>query len=423
MSPPSKRPEQKKKPSPTAGLKRDLSLVDVYLFGLGTMLGAGIYAIIGEAAKTSGNLLWLSFLIAGGIAFLSAMAYAEFSAHYPDAGGSFEYVKRTFGHGAALVLGVMVIFTGIVAAAAISISFADYLGRLIGWPMRLSAGLLIVLMTVFNLLGVKFSSYYNAVATIITLLGLAVVVVLCVPDIGQENLLHWGETGFSGVLVGGALIFFSYVGFEDMVKMAEETKEPRKNIPRGVLLASGTALAIYLLIAVGTVSAVGAKDLAGSSGPLAYVVNQKIGQIGGFMLVVVALFATSKTVLSNILGTSRLMFDIARDTDIDWLKRLTHIVEKLNVPVYAVGVTAVFVFLFMLIGSLRTVASLSNFLIFLVFLVTNVALIRHRFQLPEVPENDRFRIPGNVGRVPVPTVLAVVGILVLMVFNVFNLLG
>jgi APA family basic amino acid/polyamine antiporter len=293
---------------------------------------------------------------------------------------------------------------------------------LIGWPMRLSAGLLIVLMTVFNLLGVKFSSYYNAVATIITLLGLAVVVVLCVPDIGQENLLHWGETGFSGVLVGGALIFFSYVGFEDMVKMAEETKEPRKNIPRGVLLASGTALAIYLLIAVGTVSAVGAEDLAGSSGPLAYVVNQKIGQIGGFMLVVVALFATSKTVLSNILGTSRLMFDIARDTDIDWLKRLTHIVEKLNVPVYAVGVTAVFVFLFMLIGSLRTVASLSNFLIFLVFLVTNVALIRHRFQLPEVPENDRFRIPGNVGRVPVPTVLAIVGILVLMVFNVFNLL-
>jgi APA family basic amino acid/polyamine antiporter len=405
----------------TSGLQRDLSLFDVYLFGIGTMLGAGIYAIIGEAAASSGNMLWVSFAIAGSIAFASALAYAEFSSYYPDAGGSFEYVKQSFGRTPALILGVLVLFTGIVAAAAISISFADYLGRLLDWPMRLSAGLLIGLMAAFNIIGVKFSSYYNSGATIITVLGLAMVIVLCVPDIGSVDLFTPGEEGWNGILIGGALIFFSYVGYEDMAKMAEETKQPRINIPRAILLSSITVLVIYVLIAVGTVSAVGAGELADSSGPLAFVVESKIGQVGGTILVVVALFATSKSVLSNILGTSRLMYDIARDTEVDWLKRLTHIVDKLGVPVYAVGITAVAIFAFMLIGNLRTVASISNFFIFAVFLTTNIALLKHRFQEND-EDGDRFRIPLNIGRVPVPTVLAILGLITLIVFNVYNLL-
>jgi basic amino acid/polyamine antiporter, APA family len=403
-----------------AGLQRDLGLFDVYLFGIGTMLGAGIYAIIGEAAASSGNLLWLSFAIAGSVAFVSALAYAEFSSYYPDAGGSFEYVKQTFGPTAALVLGVMVLFTGIVAAAAISISFADYLGRLLDWPLRLAAGLLILLMALFNLVGVKFSSYYNSVATIITVLGLGLVIALCLPDLGSVDLLQSGEDGWNGILTGSALIFFSYVGYEDMAKMAEETKRPRKNIPRAILLSSLSVLVIYLLIAVSTVSAVGSEALAQAKGPLASVIESKLGQIGGTILVVVALFATSKSVLSNILGTSRLMYDIARDTDTDWLKKLTHIVDRLGVPVYAVGITALCIFAFMLIGNLRTVASISNFFIFAVFLIANTALLKHRFQDND-EDGDRFRIPLNIGRVPIPTVLAIIGLLTLIVFNVYNL--
>ena len=136
-------------------LKRHLSTFDILMFGVGGIVGAGIYAIIGEAAGLAGSLLWVSFIIAAVVAFLTGLSYAEFVSRFPDAGGSFEYIRQTFGQKVALFLSIFMLFTGIVAAAAIAISFGDYLSRLIDLPGSFLAIAIIVLMGATNIVGIK----------------------------------------------------------------------------------------------------------------------------------------------------------------------------------------------------------------------------------------------------------------------------
>ena len=407
-------------------LKRSLGFWDILMFGVGGIVGAGIYAIIGQAAGLSGNMLWLSFAVAAVVALLTGLSYAEFVSRFPDAGGSFEYIKQGLGPRTALFMSIFMAFTGIVAPAAIAISFAEYLSRLIDLPNWLVIIAIVSLMAGFNIVGSKYSSYYNSVATIITLLGLGLVIGLCIPDWGDAELFRMGETGWTGILAGSALIFFSYVGFEDLVKMAEETRDARRVLPKGVLLSGVIVLILYVLIAISALSTFEAGELAGKDGPLAAVIESQWGAIGGTILVVVALFATSKTILSNILGTSRLLYDVARDSQVSWLRKFTTLDGfGERTPNYAIVAIALVTIGFGLIGNLKVVASISNIFVFTVFGMVNVALIRYRAQNPEKLATDKeegiFRIPLNIRHIPVPTVLALLTILLLFGFNLFNL--
>lgn len=403
-------------------LKRTLGFWDVFLFGVGGVVGAGIYAIIGQAAALSGNMLWVSFIIAAAVALLTGLSYAEFVSRFPDAGGSYEYIKQSFGPKTALGMSIFITFTGVVAAAAIAISFADYLGRLMNIPAYLMVIAIIALMAFFNIIGAKYSSYYNAFATIVTLLGLALVVGVSIPEIGSVNLIESTENGWLGIFAGGALIFFSYIGFEDLVKMAEETKEPKKNMPKALLLSGVAVLFVYVLIAISAVSVLEWQSLASSDGPLAEVIESKWSGIGATILVVVALFATSKTILSNILGTSRMLYDVARDSEIKWLQKFTAISGPGDVPIIAILAIAALAVGFGLIGNLKIVASISNIFIFIVFGTVNVALIYLRIKLRgKDEEKPPFRIPLNVKNIPLPAVIAFLTILVMFGFNIYNI--
>lgn len=401
-------------------LKKTLGLWDILMFGIGGMVGAGIYAIIGEAAALGGNMLWLSFVIAACVALLTGLSYAEFVSRFPDSGGSFEYIKQSLGHKSALVMSVLMMFTGVVAAAAIAISFASYLNRLVQLPSWLIVIGIVGLMALFNIFGAKYSSYYNSLATVVTLLGLALVIGVCIPDLGNTDLMQFNNFGWNGILAGSALIFFSYVGFEDLVKMAEETKNAEKVMPKGVLLSGIAVLIIYVLIAISAVSVLDWKELARADGPLAAVVQTKLGTIGSSILVIVALFATSKTILSNILGTSRLLYDVARDSEIDWLKRFTTISGIGNAPNYAIIVIALIAVGFGLLGNLKMVASISNIFIFLVFGMVNFSLLVFRFKNKN-QKKAPFRIPLNIKNIPVLTVIALLTIIVLFGYNIYNL--
>jgi amino acid transporter len=404
-------------------LKRTLGLWDVLMFGVGGIVGAGIYAIIGQAAGLSGNMLWLSFIVAAVVALLSGLSYAEFVSRFPDSGGSFEYIKQGLGKKPALFMSVFMALTGIVAAAAISISFADYLGRLVDFPSWIIVIGIIAFMAFFNIIGAKYSSYYNAVATFITLAGLAVVIAVCIPEFGTTDLTKLGENGWNGIFSGGALIFFSYIGFEDLVKMAEDTKNPEKNMPKGVMFSGLAVLVIYLLIALSAISVLDWQDLAQSNGPLAEVAEMKLGSWGATGLVVVALFATSKTILTNILGTSRLLYDVARDSEVSWMKKLTTISGIGHAPNYAIVLIAVLAIGFGLIGDLKMVASISNIFIFIVFGLVNISLLVYRYKnRKNPPKKPAFHIPLNVNNIPIPTIFALITILVMFGYNIYNLL-
>lgn len=405
------------------GLKKSLGFWDVLMFGVGGIVGAGIYAIIGKAAGISGNMLWLSFIVAATVALLTGLSYAEFVSRFPDSGGSFEYIKQGLGMKTAFSMAIFMAFTGIVAAAAISISFADYLSRLVNLPSWIIVIAIIALMAFFNIVGAKYSSYYNSFATIVTLIGLLAVIVVSIPEIGSQPLLQMNSQGFTGILAGGALIFFSYIGFEDLVKMAEETKNPRENMPKAIILSGLIVLVIYVLIAISSVSVLGWKDLSNSNGPLAAVIESKLGTIGATALVVIALFATSKTILSNILGTSRLLYDVSRDSEIKWLRKFTTISNIGNAPNYAILAISIVAIGFGLLGNLKLVASISNIFIFIVFGMVNVALLCFRYKVRHKnQEKPPFFIKWNFYNIPIPTVLALLAILVLFGYNIYNLL-
>lgn len=401
-------------------LARDLGLFDIVLFGVGGIVGAGIYAIIGEAADYGGNLLWLSFLIAAFVALLTATTYAELVSRHPDAGGSFEYVKQAFGLRIATFASVFMLFTGVVAAGAIAISFSEYASRLWGAPELLITLGVVALMGIVNAAGAAEASWFNTFATAVTLLGLAAVVVVSAGDIGSVSLVDSSDTGLLGLGTGAALIFFSFIGFEDLVKLAEETKDPQRTLPRGLLISAAIVLLVYLLVAVAAVSSLGPDDLASSSGPLAEIMDTQAGSAWATAIVVVALFATSKTILSNILGTSRLLFDVSRDNDHRALQSLTRISSTTQTPLGAVLFVSIAAMAFGAIGDLGMVAAISNILIMTVFIIVNLALIRLRREHPD--DKAPFHVPGAIAGIPVIPVIAIVGIAALLTLNVRTLL-
>jgi len=401
-------------------LNKSLGLTDTIFLAMGVILGAGIYAIVGEAAGLAGNMLWLAFLVAAMVALLSALSYAEFVSRFPDSGGSFEYIKQTFGMRTALVFGLAIIGTGIVASAAIAISFADYLSRLWDIPDWIAISGITILLGAVDLMGVKHSSITNMVATIITIIGLLFVIYLGIEHWGTKDLFKLPRNGFTGILAGGALSFFAYVGFEDVVKTSEETKHPKKTVSRGIMIAAAGVAVIYVLVAISTINLSSWQDLAGSGSPLAVAIDGEVGQWGITGLVVVALFATANSIQTNIIGTSRLVFDISRDTDIGWMKKLAYIPQKLSTPVFATAAIVLMVIVFAMIGNLKVVASISNMLVYAVFLGVNVSLITWRVKNRDA-EKAPFHIPLNIKNVPVLTLVAILTLLVMVGFNIYNL--
>lgn len=401
-------------------LARDLTLKDIVMFGVGGIVGAGIYAIIGEAAAYGGNLLWLSFLIAAAVAVFTSLTYAELVSRHPDAGGSFEYVKQAFGIRVAGYASIVMLFTGVVAAGAIAISFSSYLSRLLDLPTIATTIAVIAVMGLVNAAGAAQASWFNIVATVATLAGLAAVVVVAVPHVGSTDLFDAGNSGVLDLGIGSALIYFSFIGFEDLVKLAEETDDAERTMPRGLLISSGIVLVVYLLVAVAAVSALGADELASSPGPLAEILETHAGAAWATAIIAVALFATSKTILSNILGASRLLFDVGRDTGIGWLQRFTAVSDTTRTPVFAIAAVTVAAMVFGAIGNLKIVAAIGNVLILLVFLAVNAALIRIRRTSDEEPA---FMLRLAVAGVPVTVALSIIGVASLLVLNLLAIAG
>lgn len=413
-------------------LHRELKFRDALMFGVGGMLGAGIYAIIGEATADAGNLLWLSLSLAALVALCTAFTYAELVSIFPDAGGGYEYVAQAFGRTFAAWAAILLLGTGIIAAAAISIAFADYLGRLVDLNARVIIAGILVLVTGFNAWGAGESSWFNTIATIATVLGLLVVIGFGVPAVfglgdgseGGTDLLGPAPGGWIGVSAAAALAFFSFVGFEDLVKMAEEVEAPRKNLPRALIASTLIVTVIYALVAISAVSILDHESLAETKGPLSAVMREAWGPIGGVGITIIALFATSKTVLTNVMGNSRLLMDVARDHK--KLSFLAFVAPKVHTPVVALGLTFVVTLAFALIGNLGLVASISNFCVFSAFIVVNAALIKLHVSRPELRKQQGFRVPLHVplgtGRVPVLPCVSIVLLMALIAANVKNLL-
>jgi len=394
-------------------LQRSLGLGHVIFFGVGSILGAGIYTLIGQVSGEAGNLTWLAFLIASFTAFLTAFSYAELSAAFPRSGGEYIYAQKAFGQRAGTGVGLLIALNGIISAATVSLGFAGYFTELVHLPLLPVALGIIGLLLLVNIRGIQASSTVNIALTVVEILGLVAVGIAAFPQVGKVDLLALPDGNVNGLFFAAALSFFAYMGFEDIVKLAEETRAPERNIPRALFLSNGIVLLIYVALAMLVVSAMPWQQLANEPAPLAAIVEGRWGRTGLLVVGIAALFSTSNTLLSNLLGSSRVLSFMGRELgSMRWLSRLS----PRKTPVAALVFIALVTSAFALIGDIAIVARIATVSIFLTFILVNLSAIMLRLRLPELARP--YRMPLHLGRVPVIPVFAILLTLLLMGFTI-----
>lgn len=396
--------------SDRTGLKRDLGLFEVTLSGVGIILGAGIYALIGKAAELAGNSVWIAFALAALIAVFTGLSYAELSSIFPRASAEYEYTNRAFGKRLAFVIGWLIIFSGVIGASTVALGFGGYFEALTGASALPSAVLLILALSIILLWGIKISAWFAIVFTLIETVGLLIVICIGVPHLGSVDYLDM-PNGLRGVFEAAALIFFAYMGFEEMVKLSEETRDPERNMPLALMAALAITILLYILVALSVVSVVPPEVLAASAAPFAEVAAEALGPEAFVVLSAIALFATANTVLLMLLAASRIAYGMAESASLPTVLGRVH--PGRRTPMVAIVAVMLLSIAFLFSGDIAFVASANDFILFATFVVINASLITLRRKEPELPRP--FRVPFAFGWVPVLPVLGILTCLFLIV--------
>ncbi len=382
-------------------LRRSIGLLEATFYGIGVIVGAGIYALIGPAAGMTGNSLWLSFIIGAIIASFTGLSYAELATMFPKAAAEYIYVRRAFGSRfLAFLIGWLLVFTGMISAAAVSLGFAGYFKGLFNLPIVPVAVSLIAFLSFINYKGMKESSRFNIFLTSVTILGLLVIIFLGVGSFGKVNYFEF-PFGIKGVFSAAALIFFAYIGFEDIVNVAEETRNPKRVLPRALFLAIVITSLLYIFTAVSAVSLVNWKELSLSTSPLALAASQVLGNKAFLVLSVTALFATAGTTLIILVVTARMIYGISRERSLPEFLALVH--TKNRTPWLAVFFVMIFSMIFVSLADIKTVAEITSLSMFVTFTIVNFSLIWMRHTMPAIKR--AFRVPLNIGKYPVTAFL------------------
>lgn len=389
-------------------LRRVLGLAQLTAGGVGIIIGAGIYVLLGAATAEAGAAVWLAFLLAALLCAITALSYAELSAMFPAAGGEFEYARQAFPGGVAFVVGWLMTAALIIAAAAIALGFARYLGVFIALPSGVAAIALIAVVTLIAGAGIERSGRLTVVLSAIQVGGLLVVIAIGVPHLGQVDLLAPPDIG--GVMAATALVFFAFIGFDEVVTLAEETTDPTRTVPRALLLGLGISTVLYIGVAVAAVSVLGPGTLGASARPLTDVVAHAVGARAADLVAVIALITTMNTTLLAVTAASRVLYGMASAGYLP--ARLGQVSARTGAPAFALGVVALAASGFALSGDLTLVASVTDVAVYAVFLVVNAVVIVLRLRRPDLPRP--FHIPLALGRVPLLPVLGSVAVLTLL---------
>ena len=377
-------------------LKRAVGLVTLTMYGVGIILGAGVYAIVGKASGEAGNSVWLSFLVASLVSMFTGVSYMELMSMFQRSAAEYVYVKHSLGSRlGAFVVGWIEIVADIVAASTVAIAFAGYFVGLFGGHLVVVAIALIALLSIVNFWGIAESTKLNVVFSLIEVLGLLIVIAVAIPYIGTVDLMEM-PGGITGVLSASALIFFAFIGFEDIANIAEETRQPEKTAPRALLFSLIATTAIYVLVGISAVSLVSYEQLAASNAPLALAISGALGSDAFTLMSVIALFATANTVLVLLIVGSRMMYGMSSDGSLP--KMLSRIHKGRRTPWAAVLLIMLCTMLFALLENIKIVASIADFSTFAVYFFVNASLIILRYKEPS--RERLFKAPLNIGKFP-----------------------
>ncbi|WP_152187940.1 APC family permease [Georgenia satyanarayanai] len=384
-------------PAETTRLARRITPWLLFLFILGDVLGAGIYALVGELAAESGGVMWAPLTVALLMALLTAASYAELVTKYPKAGGAAIFAQRAFKRPiVSFVVGFSMLAAGVTSAAGLSIAFAgDYLATFVDVPTQLAAPVFLVLLALLNARGIKESVRSNVVMTVIEVSGLVLVIVVVAVAVGGGQgepgrlvELPPGTGAGTAVLAGALLAFYSFVGFEVSANVAEEVQDVSRVYPRALFGALGVAGVVYALIGIGSALIMPPEDLSGSSSPLLDVVEASGVGVPDWLFSVIALVAVANGALLTMIMSSRLVYGMADEGLLPSV--LTTVLPNRRTPWLAIVVTTAVAAVLTIIGDLATLAETVVLLLLVVFVSTNLAVLVLR---KDTVDHDHFRTP------------------------------
>jgi APA family basic amino acid/polyamine antiporter len=403
----------------TRGLKRQLSAFDLTMLGIGAVIGTGIFVLTSVAANKAGPGMMFSFVIAGFVCALAALVYSEIAAIVPVAGSAYTYSYAVFGELAAWMVGWALILEYAVAAAAVAVGWSGYINGFLqevgyGLPLALTAGpadivllpdgtasaggfnllafLVSLFVTFLLVIGTGKSARFTALLVVIKIVALGAFIVLALPAVNSANFQPmlpngWG-TPLSGVGILGAAasIFFAYVGFDAVSTAAEETANPNRNVPIGLIGSLSICTVIYLVVAYSAVGAVGAQpggELSLSKEPLAFVLREVGYPSVGNWVASAAILALPSVVLMMLFGQTRVLFTMSHDGLMPGF--FSHVHERFHTPHVVTLVTGSGVALFAAMFPVGMLADISNSGTLFAFFMVALGVMVLRKREPDLP--------------------------------------
>ncbi len=381
-------------PIPTE-LKRSLPLSLITFYGLGTIIGAGIYVLIGKVAGLAGMYAPFAFALAAIIAAFTAFSYAELSARYPRSAGEAAYVEEAF-HRRLLsgMTGWSVVLMGIVSSATLANGFVGYLQVFVHTPHWLAIATLVIALGLLAGWGISQSVWVATLTTVLELFGLLLVLMLSRDSLG-ELPQRWPELipplqgdAWLGIMLGTFLAFYAFIGFEDMVNVAEEVKNPQRNLPLAIIIAVIATTVIYVLIALVAVLAMTPEELARSDAPLASLIEHSGHQSVISSIGLIGLVAVVNGALIQIIMASRVVYGMAREGIAPVMFATVN--ARTQTPIRATLAVALVILLLALWLPLVMLAEATSFITLIVFALINLALWRLKVRAPHPPGIVRY---------------------------------
>lgn len=372
-------------------LKRQLGLGLLTAYGVGIMVGAGIYVLVGVAAGEAGVWAPLSFLVAAIVAIPTALSFSELSARIPEAAGDSAYIEKGLGqHWLAMLVGAINVVAGTVASAAVLRGGVGYLTSIVPVSLEVSVIGLGILLTLIALVGVLESLTFAAILTVVEVIGLLIIIWV---GFGSDPVTDWispPAPQWSGIAAASVFAFFAFIGFDTLVNMAEEVREPERNMPRAILIALAITTVLYMLVSMAAVRTVPQELLAQSERPLALVWEVATGKPATF-LAAIAVAAALNGVLAQIVMASRVLYGLGKRSPMLAIFHHTH--PRFGTPVLGTVLIGIAVVVAALTLPVAALAEITTMALLVVFAIVNAALIGLKRRAAASPFNVPVIVP------------------------------